>query len=133
MAKDTKHDDAPHGHEGHVHEGHAQGSENDPNVLVAQFQMMQQQLQQVLMQKESMAMAAAEIDRAVAELEKGADKEAYKITGTIMVRKPVDELKKELAESKEELQVRIKSMEAAEQRFTSKLKELQERLESLIK
>jgi len=113
--------------EGHKHD------EDDPNVMVAQFQLMQQQLQQILMQKESLAFASMEVDRAVEELDKSKDAEAYKITGTIMVRKPVAELKKELAESKEELEVRMKSMESAEKRFTDKLKELQEKLKSLIK
>lgn len=125
MAKETKHD------EGHEHAAHA--DENDPNVLVAQFQMMQQQLQQLLMQKESMSMAVMEIGRAIDELGKSKDQEAYKIAGNIMIRKPVDELKKELAETKEELGVRMKSMDAAEQRFTARLKELQEKLKSLIK
>ncbi|MFH1623495.1 MAG: prefoldin subunit beta [Candidatus Aenigmatarchaeota archaeon] len=114
-------------HEGHKHD------EDDPNVLVAQFQLMQQQLQQILMQKESLAFAVMEIDRAVEELEKSKDADAYKITGTVMVRKPVAELKKELAESKEDLEVRVKSMESAEKRFTDKLKELQEKLKSLMK
>jgi len=121
MAKEEKHDDE------HKHD------ESDPNVLVAQFQMMQQQLQQILMQKESMSMAVMEIDRAVEELDRSKDGEAYKITGTIMVRKPAAELKKELAESKEDLQVRIKSMDAAEKRFTDRLVELQGKLKSLIK
>jgi len=133
MAKDSKHDEAPHGHEGHVHEGRVHGDENDPNVIVAQFQMLQQQLQQLMMQKESLNVAVMEIERAMDELGKSKDQEAYKITGTIMVRKPVDELKKELAESKDDVEVRIKSMEATEQRFTAKLTELQDKLKSLIK
>jgi len=127
MAKEAKHEEEQE-HERHQHE-----NENDPNVLVAQFQLMQQQLQQILMQKESLSMAVMEIDRAVEELDKSKDSEAYKITGTIMVRKPVAELKKELAESKEDLQVRVKSMDAAEKRFTDKLVELQRKLKSLIK
>jgi prefoldin beta subunit len=127
MTKETKEEkEEKHGDE-HKHE------ENDPNVLVAQFQLMQQQLQQILMQKESLGMAVMEIDRAVEELDKSKDGEAYNITGTIMVRKPVAELKKELAESKEDLQVRIKSMDAAEKRFTDRLVELQGKLKSLIK
>lgn len=134
MAKENKHDDHDgHSHDGHDHEGHSHAAENDPNVLVAQFQMMQQQLQQLLMQKESLNVAIMEIDRAVEELEKSKDGEAYKITGTIMVRKPVAELKKELAESKEDIDVRIKGMEAAEKRLTDRLVELQGKLKSLMK
>lgn len=126
MAKENKHDE-------HDHDGHSHADENDPNVLVAQFQMMQQQLQQMLMQKESLNVAVMEIDRAVAELERSKDGEAYKITGSIMVRKPVAELKKELAESKEDIEVRVKSMDAAEKRLTDRLIELQGKLKSLMK
>jgi prefoldin beta subunit len=134
MAKENTRDEHEgHAHDGHDHEGNAHADENDPNVLVAQFQMMQQQLQQLLMQKESLNVAVMEIDRAVDELEKGKDGEAYKITGAIMVRKPVAELKKELAESKEDIEVRVKGMDAAEKRLTDRLVELQGKLKGMMK
>jgi len=134
MAKENKHDENEgHPHDGHDHEGNVHADENDPNVLIAQFQMMQQQLQQLLMQKESLNVAIMEIDRAVEELEKSKDGEAYKITGAIMVRKPAAELKKELAESKEDIEVRVKGMDAAEKRLTDRLVELQGKLKSMMK
>ena len=37
----------------------------DPNSLVAQFQILQQQLQNVLIQKETLNMSIMEMDRAV--------------------------------------------------------------------
>jgi len=105
----------------------------DPNVLVAQFQIIQQQLQNVMIQKESLNMSIMEIDRAIEELGKTSEKSAYKMTGTIMVKKDVEELKKDLTDSKEVLGVRLKSIESTEKNLTEKLKGLQGKLTAIIK
>ena len=104
----------------------------EQRTMVAQFQMYQQQMQNLLMQKESMKIQEMEIERALQEL--GSAKEnAYKISGSIMVSKPVQELKKELEEVKEDIGVRLKSIEAAEAKFNSKLKDLQGKLNEVLK
>ncbi len=100
---------------------------------MAQFQSLQQQLQSVLIQKESLRLQEMEIDRALEELGKTSQKNAYKITGAIMISKSVDELKKELDETKETLGIRIKSLDKIEEKTNSKLLELQEKLKSAIK
>jgi prefoldin beta subunit len=105
----------------------------DAKNLIAQFQNYQQQLQSILIQKESMKMQDLEIERALEELNTTAQKAAYKITGQVMVSKPVEELKKELDETKENIGVRIKSLEKNEERINNKLKELQEKLKEAIK
>ena len=105
----------------------------DPNALVAQFQILQQQLQNVLIQKETVNMSIMEIDRAVEELNKSKESEAYKITGTVMVKKSVEYLKKELGESKEAMQIILKSVERSEKILTDKLKELQSKLQEIMK
>jgi len=104
-----------------------------PNTLVAQFNIMQQQLQNLLIQKESLRLNIMELDRAVEELEKSEDKVAYKITGPIMVSKPAEDIKKDLKDTKEALSVRVGSLEKAEKRLTDKLKELQEKLKKILK
>ena len=80
-----------------------------------------------------MKLQEAEIDRAVEELDASKQKEAYKITGSVMVSKPVAELKKELEEAKEAIGVRMKSLEKAESRVNEQLRELQERLKKFVK
>lgn len=104
----------------------------EQKTMVAQFQLYQQQMQNVLLQKESMRIQEMEIDRALEELKATKQTSAYKITGNIMVSKPVDELRKELEEAKEEVGVRLKSLEATETKFNDKLKELQEKLNATI-
>jgi len=101
--------------------------------LVIQFQNYQQQLQSVLIQKESFKLQAMEIERALNELKESKEKKAYKIVGQVMILKPVEELKKELNETKENINIRIKSLEKTEERLSNKLKELQEKLKTVLK
>jgi prefoldin beta subunit len=105
-------------------------SEEAKNLLM-QFQAYQQQMQSVMIQKESMKLQLMEIDRAMEELGKTKQATAYKITGNIMVSKPVGELKKELSDVKEEVDIRIKSLEKTEERLNGKLKELGEKLKGI--
>lgn len=105
----------------------------DTQELVNQFQNFQQQLQNILIQKESLKIQNLEIDRALEELNATNQKAAYKMTGQIMVNKPVEELKKELTETKENVDIRIKSLEKNEERITNKLKELQTKLKEVFK
>jgi prefoldin beta subunit len=101
--------------------------------LITQFQNYQQQLQSILIQKESLKLQNIEIERALEELNATTQKTAYKITGQIMINKPVEELKKELNETKENIDLRIKSLEKTEERISNKLKELQNKLKEVIR
>jgi len=110
----------------------AEFSEETQN-MVGQFQAYQQQLQSVLIQKESLKMQSMEIEKALEELTATKEKTAYKITGSIMVNKTVEEIKKELGETKEDVEVKIKSMEKMEEKINNKLKELQTKLKEQLK
>jgi len=108
-------------------------SSEDPNQLVAQFQNLQQQMQSILIQKESLKLQSIEVDKALEELEKTQQKSAYKISGQIMISKPVEELKSELNEVKENIELRMGSLVKSEERMTARLKELQEKLQEFMK
>ena len=108
-------------------------AEESTEDLVSQFQSMQQQMQTVLIQKESLKLQNLEIERALEELGKTDQKTAYKISGQIMISKNVEELKKELEETKENVDLKIKSLEKAEEKVNNKLKELQTTLKERIR
>ncbi len=110
----------------------AEISEETQN-MVGQFQVFQQQLQTVLIQKESMKMQNMEIEKALEELNATKETTAYKITGAIMVGRNIEELKKELTETKEDVDVKIKSLDKTEERINNKLKELQTKLKEKLK
>lgn len=101
--------------------------------LVAEFQNYQQDLQNVIIQKESFKLQSMEIAKAMEELNKTQQKTAFKITGNVMVSKPVDEIKKDLEEAKEGIELKIKSLEKNEERINNKLKELQTKLKEVMK
>lgn len=107
-------------------------SEETKNLIV-QFQNYQQQLQNILIQKETLKLQNLEIDKALEELEKTKQTTAYKITGQIMISKPVSELKKEMQELKEAADIKIKSFEKMEEKINNKLNELQTKLKEVIK
>ena len=100
---------------------------------VEQYQQYQQQLQSVMVQKESMQLQLMEIERTLEELNNTKSEKAYKITGQIMVIKQIEELKTELAESKEAIEIRSKSLDRTEEKITSRMKELETELKQLVK
>jgi prefoldin beta subunit len=107
-------------------------TEEDKKFL-GQFQSYQQQLQSIMIQKENLKLQILEIEKALEELEMSKEKEAYKITGSIMIKKNSTDLKNELKEKKDSFDLRIKTLEKAEERVTNKLKEMEPKLRELIK
>ena len=105
----------------------------ETRVMIEEFQNYQQQLQNLMMQKETLKLQNMEIQKAIEELNASKEKNAYKIAGNVMISKPIDELKSELNETKETIDVRIKSFEKMEVKFNSKLKELQTKLKEVMK
>ena len=108
-------------------------NEEQTREMVGQFQTYQQQLQTILIQKETMQLQLMEINKAMEELDSTKNEKAYKITGQIMVSRSVEELKKELAETKETIEVRINSLGKTEEKITTKLKEMETELRKLVK
>jgi prefoldin beta subunit len=106
---------------------------DEAKEMVVSFQNYQQQLQSILVQKESLKLQNAEISEALKELAATNQKNAYKITGSVMISKPVEEIKKELEELQESINIKIKSLEKNEERITNKLKELQTKLQEAVK
>jgi len=106
-------------------------TEEDKKFL-GQFQSYQQQLQAILIQKENLKLQILETERALEELEASKQKEAYKITGPIMIKKTEKELKTELKGRKDNFYMRVNTLERAEERITTKLKEMEPKLRKML-
>jgi prefoldin beta subunit len=106
---------------------------DETKQMILEFQAYQQQLQSVAMQRESMKLQDLEIDKAVEELEKSGEKTAFKITGSVMVSKPVADIVTDLKETKEAISIRMRSYEKTETKITDRLKEIQEKLKEEMK
>ena len=98
------------------------------------YQRLQQQLQMVMMQRQQLELAAAEIERGQDALSK-ADKSGkiYRLAGSIMVPRTKDELQKELAEEADTLKMRKDIVSKQEEKLKSSLTELVKKLEAATK
>jgi prefoldin beta subunit len=93
-----------------------------------EYLILQQQLRNVLIQKETIKLQIAEIDSALSELEKTKEEKVYKVVGNVMVKKSKEEVEKELKEGKEDLQIRVESLEKIEKDLIEKIKNIEEKL-----
>jgi len=85
----------------------------------------------VAAQKQKLSIELNETTLALQELEKEADI-VYKSIGSILVKTDKEELKKELGEKKENLDVRLKTLERQEQRLLEKLKNMRAKIEQML-
>ena len=86
---------------------------------IAHLQLIEQNLQGLISQRQNFQSQAAEIDNAMEELEKAGD-EAYKIVGPLMVLSKKEDIKKDLLSRKEIIEMRIKNIEKQEKNLHEK-------------
>ena len=91
---------------------------------IGQLQLMEQNMQNIIMQKQAFQTQLFEVDNALNEIEKTKD-ETYKIVGPIMVATSKKELKDDLQSKKEILELRIKNLEKQEKKIKEEATQLQ--------
>ena len=90
---------------------------------IQQLQLYEQNIQQFLMQKQQFQSQLIEFESALSELENV--KNAYKIVGNIMVMGETGDMKKDLKQKKEMVELRIKNLEKQEDSIKEKTEVLQ--------
>ncbi|MBN2881187.1 prefoldin subunit beta [Candidatus Woesearchaeota archaeon] len=93
---------------------------------INQLSMYEQNIQQLLIQRQTFHSQLAEVESALAEL--GKTTQAYKIIGNIMVLAEKDSVSKELADKKEMLKLRIATLEKQEKSIRDKAQSLQKEI-----
>lgn len=93
--------------------------------------MQNQQLQSVMMQKQALIIQSKEIEKALEEISREDSEEIYRSVGPILVKADKEKVKKDLEEQKEEMELKIKSLEKQEARLKSLMKEGQEKFQAL--
>lgn len=91
---------------------------------ISQLQLLQQNLQNIVLQKQQFQTQIVELDSALNEL-KSTDK-AYKIVGKIMLAASKEELAKELVQKKEIAEIRLKHFNQQEEKLQHNFEELQQ-------
>lgn len=98
---------------------------------IGRLSMIEQNLQQSLLQKQQLQSNMFEYESALKEIE-GKD-EAYKIVGNLMVMTKSSDLKKDLEQKKEMIQLRMEAIEKQEKNLRDKAKKIQEEVASTLK
>lgn len=104
----------------------------DQQNKIMQLQMMEQNIQNVLSQKQGFQAQAAEIENALTEL-KETQEQVFKVIGTTMISMDKNKLEKELNSKKEILDLKIKNFEKQEKQIKEKFEELQSEVVKNIK
>ncbi len=92
---------------------------------IQELQILEQNLQNILLQKQSLQLEITEVENALAELKK-AGKEVYKITGQIMIAANKEDLEKELKQKQELVSLRLKSLDKQEEGLVKSSEDLRE-------
>ena len=96
--------------------------------LEQEYLSLQQQIRNVLIQKETIKLQLAEIDSALEELKNSKEDNVYKVVGNVMIKKSKNDVEKELKEVKEDLQIRVNSLEKIEKDLIERIKNVEEKL-----
>ncbi len=91
---------------------------------IAQLQLLEQNIQNFLIQKQSFQTQIIEIDNALEEIKKTKG-QTYRIVGAIMVSSEKEEIKEDLQNKKEIVGLRIKAIEKQENQLKEKASKLQ--------
>jgi len=90
---------------------------------ITELQLLEQNLQNSLMQKQRFQSELSETENALKEID--SSEEAYKIVGNIMISKKKEDLKNDLDSRKKVLDLRIKTLETEEEKIKEKANNLQ--------
>ncbi len=97
--------------------------DNNSEEKIAQLQLLEQNMQAFLMQKQQFQMQLSEVNSALENI-KGANT-TYKIVANIMIDSKKEDIEKELTEKKEMLEIRIKNIEKQEESVREKSQKIQ--------
>jgi prefoldin beta subunit len=101
---------------------------------VSRLQQLQQNLQAIMMQKQQLEVETVETDRALEELKKAGPEDAiYKNAGSVLIKAKKDDLIKELEEKKELSNTRVMVLGKQESRVKENLKEVENKINEMIR
>jgi prefoldin beta subunit len=99
---------------------------------IQELQAFEQNLQQIVIQKQAFQLELNETENALSEVSKTKD-DVFRIVGQIMLKADKHETEKELQEKKEILNLRLKSIEKQESSFRERAEKLRTELLKEIK
>ena len=102
------------------------------NKQLQEMQFLEQNLQNLLLQKQAFQMELSETQSASKEIEKAGD-EVFKIIGQLMIKSDKSKMKQELADKEKIINLRINSIEKQEKNFVEQLESLRDKITNTSK
>jgi prefoldin beta subunit len=99
----------------------------DRDKQIQEMQMLEQNVHQIMMQKQAFQMELSETQASLNELEKS-DDEVFKIVGQLMIKTKKSEIKQELLSREKILKLRTDSLAKQEETLTKKLEEIRDKV-----
>ena len=105
----------------------------DENTMgkIQNLQLLEQNIQNLMMQKQAFNFEAAETVNALSEL-KYSKGEVFKIVGSIMIKSEKKDMEKDLSKKKDLIELRIKNIDKQEESLKQKLLEMKEEIVNKI-
>ncbi len=95
------------------------------NENIQEMQFLEQNFQNLLLQKQAFQMELSETNSALEEIKNSGD-EVFKIVGQLMIKTDKDKMKEELKNKEKILNLRLSSLDKQEIALTEKLEKLKE-------
>ena len=102
--------------------------DKESEQLLTQAQIYQQQIQNILTQKSALSLELNEIKKALEEIEKTSEKFVFKLSGPIMIRVDTKDIKKDLNEKENMINLRLNTIEKQESKLKEKIGELRTKI-----
>ncbi len=96
--------------------------------LLNQAQIYQQQIQTILTQKNALILEMNEIKKALEEIKKTNEKSVFKVSGPILIKTDTKDVRKELEERENVINLRMKTIEKQELKLKEKIEGLRSKL-----
>ena len=97
------------------------------NKKIQEIQFLEQNLQNIVFQKQAFQMELSETQASLNELE-NSNEEVFKIIGQMMVKTEKSKIKDELKEKEKLIQLRVSTLEKQEEKFAEKLENLRKEI-----
>ena len=94
---------------------------------IQEMQFLEQNLQNLLLQKQAFQIELTETTSALKEIESSSD-DVFKIIGQMMIKTDKEKMKGELSEKQKFLELRLKTIDKQESVLTEKLEKLRDEL-----
>jgi prefoldin beta subunit len=101
--------------------------DKDTEKQIQELQILEQNMQGIMMQKQSLQLELTEVENSLEELKKTKD-DVYKIAGQIMIKASKKDLEKELKEKQDLVSMRLKTLDTQEKTLSKSGEELRKKV-----